>query len=141
MIPSKDLEAMKLVFKKPVAPIKDRCAFFAEMIEAVQKLIEAGPKEVRIEKEGGGVIVEKRGEPDVVPFPANAELKDIMIEGNTAKGVMVTKVGARQTQMPVEFHKVEGSWKIELQLVKMGDMGDTSPRPGKKKSDPPQFNP
>ena len=66
-------EAIKQAFKQLLAPVKDRSAFVADMIAAMKKI---DPKQA------------KQG-----PLPADAELKDVKIDGDTAKGVIVTKKG------------------------------------------------
>jgi hypothetical protein len=64
-------EATKQAFKQLLAPVKDRPAFVADMIAAMKKM---DPKQA---KEG--------------PLPADAELKDVKIDGDTAKGMIVNK--------------------------------------------------
>jgi hypothetical protein len=89
-------EAIKQAFKKLLAPVKDRSAFVADMIAAMKKM---DPKQA---KEG--------------PLPADAELKDVKIEGDTAKGMIVTKKGGQEKRAPIDFRRIDGSWKIDLPL-------------------------
>jgi hypothetical protein len=106
-------EAIMQAFKQLLAPVKDRSAFVADMIAAMKKL---DPKQA------------KQG-----PLAADAELKDVKIDGDTAKGVIVTKKDGQEKRDPVAFRRIDGSWKIDLPL-------DLGKRPGKgRPEDPPRI--
>ncbi len=85
---------MAKAMKELVAPVKDKSAFVADMLAALKQ---AG--------EGKGK--------DSGPFPKDAVLKDLKIDGNTAKGVIVTKQGGEKSE-PIEFRKVGAGWKIDI---------------------------
>jgi hypothetical protein len=91
-------EAMKQALKQLVAPVKDRCAFIAEMVAAFKKVDGKA-------KEG--------------PIDIKGELKDVMIDGDKAKGVIVGTKDGKEKRDPIEFRKIAGSWKIDLPM----DMG------------------
>jgi hypothetical protein len=91
--PGKDPESAKKAMKKLVEPIKDKGAFIADMMAAMKKMGD-GKKE------------------NSIPLPKDAELKDVKIEGDTAKGFVVTK----EKKEPIEFRKVGGGWKIEMPM-------------------------
>jgi hypothetical protein len=97
-------DAIKLSVKKLLAPIRDRCAFIADMFNALKTVNESKAR---------------RG-----PINADAELHDVKIKDDRAAGVIVTKMGGKEQREPIEFRKVAGSWKIELPL-------DAGKQPGK----------
>lgn len=90
-----DPEGIKKAMKELVAPVKDRSAFFADVMGAMKKY----------SKEKGAAI----------PL-GDAELKDLKTEGSSAKGIMVTKQGGQEKRDPIEFKKVGNSWRIELPM-------------------------
>jgi hypothetical protein len=90
----KGLDAMKEALGKLLAPVKDRCAFFADMMKAFQKMDDKKGK--------GGVILR------------DGELKDVKIEGDKAKGVFVRQEGGKEQRDPIQFARVDGSWRIDL---------------------------
>jgi hypothetical protein len=104
-----DPEAIRKGLKRLVSPIKDRCAFVAEMAAALKKM---GGK-----KDQGA------------PLPKDAELKDLKIEGDKAKGVVVSKADDKEKRDPIEFRKVGGGWKIELP-IQIGKGLKKGPPPG-----------
>jgi hypothetical protein len=97
-------DAIKLSVKRLLAPIKDRCAFIADMYNAL--------KNVNENKAQQG------------PIGVNAELQDVKIEGDKARGQIVTRRNEKVTRTPIEFRKAAGGWRIELPL-------DAGKRPGK----------
>jgi hypothetical protein len=106
-------DALKQALKKLVAPVKDRSAFVADMIAAMKKL---DPKQA------------KQG-----PLPVDAELKDVKIDGDTAKGELVIKKDGQEKRDPISFRRIDGSWKIDLPL-------DLGKRQGKgRPEDPPRI--
>jgi len=82
--------------KEMVAPIKDRSAFVADMVAALKQ-------------------VEDKGK-DQAPFPKDAVLKDLKIDGNSAKAVVVGQQEGAERSEPIEFRKVGAGWKIELPM-------------------------
>jgi hypothetical protein len=93
---AKDVGAIQKVVKTLVRPIKDKAAFFGDIVGALEKLSPG--------KEQGG------------PFPADAELKDVKIDGATAAGVIVSKQGDKEKREPIHFRRVGEGWKIDLPL-------------------------
>jgi hypothetical protein len=88
-------EAIKLALPRLLAPVRDRCAFIADMFDALKK------------------VDEKQAARS--PIAANAQLKDVTLDGDTAKGVIVTRVpGGRDRRDPIAFRRRAGSWKIDL---------------------------
>lgn len=48
------------------------------------------------------------------PSPlTGAELKDLKVEGDTARGTLVTTKAGTEKRYPIEFHKSGNSWRIE----------------------------
>jgi len=87
-------EASK-AFAKLVEPVKDKGAFIADLMAALKKLGKPGQE---------GPMLE-------------GELKDVKIDGDTAKGTFVRKTKDGQDKKePIEFRKVGGSWKIQLSM-------------------------
>jgi hypothetical protein len=91
----KDPEARKAALRKLVAPIKDRCAFLADIMKAQDEF---------------------HGRLKGVWVHSDAELKNVDIEGNRAKAILVAKIGKLKLERrtPVEFRKINDSWKIDL---------------------------
>ncbi len=102
-------EAIRKGLKRLVGPIKDRCAFIAEMITVLKKA------------DGKGL---KDG-----PLPKDAELKDLKVDGDHAKGTVVSTVSGKEKRDPIEFRKIGGSWKIDLPL-QIGKGLKKGPPPG-----------
>ena len=90
----KDPDPAKQMLQQLTAPIKDRCAFIVAMAPVLKKL---SPDQGK-----GG------------PVPPDSRLKDIKIDGDRAKGVIVYKDGGEEQREPVAFRKRMGSWKIDL---------------------------
>jgi hypothetical protein len=103
-------DAIKLSVKRLLAPIRDRCAFIADMFNALKKVDESKAR---------------RG-----PINADAVLQDVKIKEDKAAGVIVTKAGGKEQRAPIEFLRVAGSWKLELPLNAGKPLGKGSP-PGK----------
>jgi hypothetical protein len=76
--------------KKMAARIKDRSAFYGDMMKLLDE------------------VHPKRG----LPLPKDAELKDLRIEGTNASGTAVSKGDGKRTS--VKFVKEGGGWKIAL---------------------------
>jgi len=89
---AKDPKAMEQAMKKLLEPIKDRAAFVAEMMTALDKMMG---------KQGGDV-------------PEGAQLKDLKVEGDRAKGFLIAKKGDKQERIPVEFRRQGGGWRLEM---------------------------
>jgi hypothetical protein len=88
-------EAIKLALPRLLAPVRDRCAFIADMFDALKK------------------VDEKHAARS--PITADAQLNDVTLDGDTAKGVIVTRVpGGRDRRDSVAFRRRAGSWKIDL---------------------------
>ena len=83
---------MAKAMKEMAAPIKDRSAFVADMVAALKQ-------------------VEGKGK-DQPPFPKDAVLKDLKIDGDSAKAVVVGRQGDVERSDPIEFRKVGAGWKI-----------------------------
>ena len=97
-------DAIKLPVKRLLAPIRDRCAFIADMFNALKKVDERKAR---------------RG-----PISADAELRDVKVKEDRAAGVIVTKTAGKEQRAPIEFRKTAGGWRIELPL-------DAGKQPGK----------
>jgi hypothetical protein len=100
-------EAIKLPVKRLLAPIRDRCAFIADMFNTLKKVDESKAR---------------RG-----PINADAELKDVKIKEDRAAGVIVTRTGGKEQREPIAFRRVQGSWKMELTLGQGKPPDKTSP--------------
>jgi hypothetical protein len=79
---------------KLAAPIKDRCAFIADVLGAL-----SDPK-----------LADK---PDAKLIEPSATLKDLKIEGDTATATFVqTREGGEPDESPISFRKTDDGWKI-----------------------------
>jgi len=85
------------VLKELTAPIKDKPAFVAEMIQAFGEM---GPGESEM-------------------FFHDGTLKDVKISGDTATGTVSETVEGEQKDNPISFKKTGGGWLVELPLDKM----------------------
>jgi hypothetical protein len=111
---AKNPEAIKKAIKILVRPVKDKVAFFGDVLAALDKL---GTK------------------PGEGPLPADAELKDVKVEGDFASGVVVSRKDDKERREPLHFKKVGGGWKIDLPLdllLKQGKKGAEKQAPAAK---------
>jgi hypothetical protein len=92
----KGLEALAQRARKLAARIKDRPAFVADMAAAMKK---ANPKAAQ-----------------ELPLATDGELKDVKIDGDTAKGEIVTKRGGQEQRESISFRRINGGWKIDEPL-------------------------
>jgi hypothetical protein len=90
----KDKAGMQAALRKIGAPVKDRAAFVADMMKTMKSL-------------------SKDGQSDFAAIKS-AKLEELKVEGDTAKGVIVTQVNEKDKREPIEFRKVSGSWLIEI---------------------------
>jgi hypothetical protein len=83
--------------KKLASSIKDRDAFIGEMMTIMKK---------------SGKMKDKG------PMDKTATLKDVKIEGDKATGTLVTKVDGKDVPdpNPVKFRKIEGAWKMDVDM-------------------------
>lgn len=86
-----DDEANRKELLKLIQPIKDRKAFTIEML---------------------ALFTEISDQPDPKLLQDNAELVDLAVNGDTATAKLVQAGQSRTRETPIEFHKVEGKWKI-----------------------------
>jgi hypothetical protein len=102
----KGAETMKKATRKLAEPIKDQVAFLTDAMAALQQ---ANPQMATDEQEKRLAM-------------KNAELHDLTISGDTAKGTLVTKKGGVENREPLHFRKVEGGWRVDLEeaLLKKG---------------------
>lgn len=91
---TKDKGASLKAMQKLVEPVKDRTALAVDLFGALKKL---------------------DGEQfDLTREFSKAELKDLKIDGDTARGTLVKG----KNNEPVDFRKIEGGWKIHFSLDK-----------------------
>jgi hypothetical protein len=83
----------RAVGKALLAPIKDRVAFLVDYA-AVS------------EKHGMGK--------HPVPLPQWAELEDLKLKGDSARGIAVIRLRGLEWRRPIELRHINGSWKIDL---------------------------
>jgi hypothetical protein len=84
-------EAQSAEMRKLAAPIKDHAAFVADVLGVLQKY---GDK------------------PDARLIEADARLKDVKIDGDTATATFVQTRGGKESSGPIAFQKQDGEWKI-----------------------------
>jgi hypothetical protein len=72
--------------------IKDRGAFIVDVMAAFKEMVPG--------KKSDGPL-------------AGAELKDLKVEGGTARGTLVTAKAGAENRFPVEFHKSGNGWRME----------------------------
>jgi hypothetical protein len=113
----------KEAMKKAVAPIKDREAFIGDMMTAMSKMKGAKTK--------GG------------PMPKEATLKDVKIDGDTATATIVAKADGKDVNEPIKFKKIDGAWKMEMDMDRKAGGGPGAGGPdldGPKFSDAPKLD-
>jgi hypothetical protein len=86
-----DEETQNKALRKLAEPVKDKPAFIADFIAVMQ---EVGDK------------------PDARIIESNATLKDVKIDGDTAKGTLVQTREKKESTSPIVFQKIDGAWKI-----------------------------
>lgn len=100
-------EARLRFAQKVLAPVSDRCGFFADLWQVLLK------------------------EPDAPnPFVgwADAKLSDLTTSGKTAKGMVTTRQGDQQHTTPMFFRKQGEGWRIDI----IAGEGRPPSRPGFK---------
>ncbi len=114
---TKDPAKTKMVMAKVAGKVKDRCGFLKDLFKALPS---------------------KDGSP--LATLAAAEVKDIKVNGDTAKGVLITRKGGKEKEGPIEFRKVGGGWKVEIPIggppVPGAGGGATQPPPGRSSAPP-----
>jgi len=85
--------------KKLIEPVQDKAAFVAEVKEAMDKLSDMKDKDKMLE---------------------GAELKDVKITGDKAKGTIVGKKDGKEKKEPIEFVKEGGGWKVVIPQKELG---------------------
>jgi hypothetical protein len=89
---SADKESQNKELRKLSEPVKDKPAFIADFI---------------------GVMQEVGDKPDARIIESNAALKDLDIEGDTAKGTLVQTRETKESTTPIVFKKIGQDWKID----------------------------
>jgi hypothetical protein len=90
----KDKAGQQAAMRKMVEPVKDKAAFVGDMMKSMKSLSKDGESNFSMIK--------------------SAKLEELKVEGDTAKGVIVTQIKGQDKREPVEFRKVSGSWRVEL---------------------------
>ncbi len=90
-----DANAQRQMIAKLAEPIKDKAAFIGDMMRALKQVSDSKNSMT----------------------PLEGELKDVKVDGDTAKGTYVSKKGGKEKSEPIEFRKVDGGWKIELPMT------------------------
>lgn len=111
-----DPEAMTKALRAMAAPIDDRTAFIADVFAAFEKIGDSPA--------------------DEMDMLANATLADVEIDGETATGTVIQRQNGQEKKEPIEFRKVDGSWRIHLTAEEFMQGG--GPGPG---GPPPDFPP
>jgi len=93
--PNDSPEEQTKAMRKMVEPVKDKAAFFSDIMGVFKKM---NPK-------GGGI-----------ESLAQGNLEDVKIEGNKAKGTIVGKKGDKEKRDPIEFERVRGSWLMVIPM-------------------------
>jgi hypothetical protein len=90
--PSKDPKETGKAMRAMADLIKDRTGFCVEIAALFEKSM---PKKGKAAFE-------------------NEELKDVKIDGDKAKGVLVSKDGEKERKVPIDFAKIGGGWKLVM---------------------------
>jgi hypothetical protein len=88
----KEYESFKAVLKKAVEPVKDRCAFVADMM---------------------GVFANTEKEDHLEGLKAG-KLEGLKVAGDSAAGTVVETRAGKEGRSPLEFRKEGGGWKLHL---------------------------
>jgi hypothetical protein len=89
---SADKESQNKELRKLSEPVKDKPAFIADFI---------------------GVMQEVGDKPEARIIESNAALKDLNIEGDSAKGTLVQTRQTKEVASPIVFRKIGQEWKID----------------------------
>jgi hypothetical protein len=89
---------MQQNMKKSVEGVRDKRGFFVELMNYFQTRAE----------------VKKKLDSEDLERLANAELTDLTIEGDTARGKQTSTLTGRTSTSSVEFRRVNGGWLIHL---------------------------
>jgi hypothetical protein len=92
---SGDKDAFKKAFIKLADQISNHSAFFEDAYQATKK------------KYG-------KADEDMRKAMKNAQLKDLKIDGDTAKGKVITKRDDTERSDPITFRREQGSWRVDL---------------------------
>jgi hypothetical protein len=95
------------VLKPLLARIKDRGAFLADFVSAMEM---ANPRKVE-------------------PNAGKSMLRGLKVEGDTATATAVTRRGGKDAEEPIAFRKVDGGWRIELPDLFAKGKGKKAKRP------------
>jgi hypothetical protein len=95
----KDISPAELrrIVSKAVEPVKDRTGLLVELVRFSQKCAE-----------------HKKGA--VFDFGKNPELKDVVVTGDTARGVLRVTKNGQESRESLNFRRVDGSWKIDVPI-------------------------
>ena len=93
-----DEDKMKARFNKMLAPVKDRAAYLADLMKALESLQEGQP--------GAASIADA----------INGELKGLTVTGDSATGTLVVKKNGQDQEQPFNFKKIDGGWLIDLPM-------------------------
>jgi hypothetical protein len=88
--------------KSLVEPVKDKPAFVADMMAALKS-----SKDFK----------------DKSPLQKGTTLKDVKIDGDSAKGTIETEVEGKKESSPIGFKKIDGKWLIDLTETIKSSMG------------------
>jgi len=102
---------------KIAEPIKDKPQFIADMM---------------------GVLTKIDPEKQKVPLNEDAKLTDLKVDGDTAKGTVVTKKDGKEQKQPIAFKKTSSGWKIDIMPMMATAMkqGDPDRKTDKKPATP-----
>jgi hypothetical protein len=94
-------EDKKKALQKLVEPAKDRRALLADLLTFSEKTVKQG-------KDKGGLFGAK-----------DAQLKEVEIANDFAKGMVVYSVDGKEKRDPLHFRRIAGSWRIEMPIEDM----------------------
>jgi hypothetical protein len=92
--------------KSAASSISDKEGFFVEVMDFLIKK--------------GESMQQKLGNESMMMKNIPQELKDVVIEGDRARGKQTVSVMGRTLEVPVEFRKVNGGWRIHASVTAMG---------------------
>jgi hypothetical protein len=97
-----DVAKLEKAFARGARSVKDQAGFVSEWLHGWKKVMKT------IGKADDSTMIEL--------IPKNARLEDVKVEGDTAKGKMVSTKGGLEKREPVHFQKGAHGWRIELPM-------------------------
>jgi hypothetical protein len=108
--PKASPEEGKKAVRQLLEPVKDRRAYLRDVVTLLEKV--GPPAKDRGSFKSGNFEVAK-----------DSQLRDLKLEGDTARGVVLTTRDGKETRSPITFRREGGSWRVEIPWEGLGVKG------------------